>query len=57
LRAGIRFLQCKEPFSLAAVAEKAPDIGIAVGEQARDNLRSEETACTCNQNFQTRTFG
>jgi hypothetical protein len=57
LRAGIRFLQRKEPFSLAAVAKKAPNIGIAVSEQARDNLRPEETACACNQNFQARTSG
>jgi hypothetical protein len=57
LRAGIRFLQRQKPFSLAAVAKEAANIGITVSEQACDNMNSEETACACNQNFQARTSG
>jgi hypothetical protein len=57
LRTGIQLRHFQEPFRLGALAKKAPDIRITMGEQAFDNMKSEETARTGNQDFQTNTSG
>jgi hypothetical protein len=57
LRAGIGLRQCEELLSLAAVADKAPDVSIAMGQKAFDDTHSEKTASSRNQDFQPRTSG
>jgi hypothetical protein len=53
----MRLRDLQEPLRLAAPAKKTPDIRITVGQQAFDNINSEETARAGNQNLQTNTSG
>jgi hypothetical protein len=57
LRRGVRLGHGEEPRSLGAIAEKAADVGVSMGEEALDDMRSEESARTRNQDFQRCTSG
>jgi hypothetical protein len=53
----MRLRDLQEPLRLAALAKKTPDIRITMGEQALDDINSEETARAGDQNLQTNTSG